>query len=292
METEAPRLNLLLALADDDLILGHRHAEWTGWAPYIEEDLAFSSIAQDEMAHARALYRLARDAGLTDRDEDGLALGRPPEEYRNAVLCERPNGDWGYSLARQFLYDLADGVRLDALAGSSWSELAQLIKVLQLEEKYHVDHALSWFEKLAAGPAEARERLAAGLSAGLGDAVALFEPLPDEEKLVREGFLPQTSEALLSQWLAGVGQRLEDVSLDYVLERHATVGEMVPTGSGEIPDAGDGFRSPGLVRRNGRWVHEGEFEGAGGRRGRHSDDFLALWQEMTELYRTHPGATW
>jgi hypothetical protein len=69
-----PRLELALALADDELILGHRHSEWTGWAPYIEEDLAFSSIAQDEMAHARVLYRLARDAGLTERDEDDLAL--------------------------------------------------------------------------------------------------------------------------------------------------------------------------------------------------------------------------
>src|SRR5205085_5014251 len=91
------RLALLLSLADDELVLGHRHAEWTGWAPHIEEDLAFSSIAQDEMAHARLLYGLAKEA--TGRDEDSLALGRKPEEYRNAVLCERPNRDWGYSLA-------------------------------------------------------------------------------------------------------------------------------------------------------------------------------------------------
>ena len=49
---------------------------------------------------------------------------------------------------------------------------------------------------------------------------------------------------------------------------------------------------PGLVRRDGRWVHEGEFVGAGGRQGRHSDDFLPLWEEMTKLYREHPGAKW
>src|ERR1044072_4930374 len=93
------RLALLFALADDELIMGHRHSEWTGWAPHIEEDLAFSSIAQDEMAHARLLYRLALDSGLAEGDEDGLALGREPSDYRNAVLCERPNGDWGYTLA-------------------------------------------------------------------------------------------------------------------------------------------------------------------------------------------------
>src|SRR5438128_12197108 len=145
------RLGLLLALADDELIIGHRHSEWTGWAPHIEEDLAFSSIAQDEMAHARMLYGLARQAGLTDQYEDSLALGRAPEEYRNAVLCERPNGDWGYTVARQYLYDTADSVRVGELTGSSWPELADAMRVFQLEEKYHVDHAVAWFRRLAEG---------------------------------------------------------------------------------------------------------------------------------------------
>src|SRR6478672_7588187 len=77
------RLTLLLALADDELILGHRHSEWTGWAPHIEEDLAFSSIAQDEMAHARLLYGLALPLLGKGWSEDRLALGREPDEYRN-----------------------------------------------------------------------------------------------------------------------------------------------------------------------------------------------------------------
>ncbi|TMK76721.1 MAG: hypothetical protein E6G47_11925 [Actinobacteria bacterium] len=88
-EDADPRLALLLALADDELIIGHRHAEWTGWAPHIEEDLAFSSIAQDELAHARLLYGLV--GAMTGQGEDELAFGRAPAEYRNAVLCERPN---------------------------------------------------------------------------------------------------------------------------------------------------------------------------------------------------------
>src|SRR5438876_7132699 len=108
-EDANPRLALLLALADDELIIGHRHAEWTGWAPHIEEDLAFSSIAQDEMAHARMLYQMV--GSMTGDDLDHLALGRAPHEYVNAWLCERPNGDWGYSVARHYLYDTADAVR-------------------------------------------------------------------------------------------------------------------------------------------------------------------------------------
>ena len=286
-----PRLALLFALADDELILGHRHSEWTGWAPHIEEDLAFSSIAQDEMAHARLLYGLAKD--LTGRDEDSLALGRAPQEYRNAVLCERPNRDWGYTLARHYLYDTADAVRLEALADSSWGELAELIAVIRMEEKYHLDHARAWFERLANGPQTGRQKLAEGLGAAVEEAVELFEPLPGEQDLVTEGVMPRASEDLLGEWLGALGADLEAVSLDYVLEHHGPIGgEMVPTSSGEIEAAAEDLAVPGIVRRDGRWVHEGAFAGAGGRRGRHSEDFEPLWDEMTKLYREHPGATW
>src|SRR6185503_7291071 len=106
--TEDARKTLLFAMADDELIIGHRHSEWTGWAPHLEEDIAFSSIAQDEMAHARLLYGLLSGTWPDAGDEDRLALGREPSGYRNARLCERPNADWGYTVARQYLYDRAD----------------------------------------------------------------------------------------------------------------------------------------------------------------------------------------
>ena len=292
MPERDPRLTLLLALADDELVLGHRHSEWTGWAPYIEEDLAFSSIAQDEMAHARLLYRLARDSGLTDGDEDDLALGREPQEYLNAWLCERPNKDWGYTLARHFLYDTADEVRLETLAESDWRDLADAVKVMQLEEKYHLDHARQWFSKLAAGPAEGRQRFTEGLSEAMGEAMALFEPLPGEQRLVADGVLPRSNEDQLADWLGRLGEDLEAASLDFVLTRHGAVAEMVPTSSGDMPAPGEDLAVPGLARRDGQWVHQGGFTGAGGRRGRHSEDFLPLWEEMTGLHRAHPGAKW
>jgi ring-1,2-phenylacetyl-CoA epoxidase subunit PaaC len=286
-----PRLTLALSLADDELVLGHRHAEWTGWAPHIEEDLAFSSIAQDEMAHARLLYQLIGQSN--GRDVDALAFGRPPEEYRHAVLCERPNRDWGYSVARQYLYDTADAVRLEALEESSWRELAELTGVIRLEEKYHLDHGAAWFQRLAEGPVEARQRLAAGLSSALAEAVAVFEPLVDEGRLLDERVVTASSEDLLARWLERLGDQLEAVSLDFVLEHHGPMGgEMVPTSSGEIEAEGEALEVPGIVRRDGRWVHEGGFGGAGGRRGRHSEDFPPLWEEMTRLYREHPGAAW
>ena len=282
-----PRLTLLLAVADDELVLGHRHAEWTGWAPHVEEDLAFSSIAQDEIAHARLLYSLAED------DVDELALGRRPEEYRNAILCERPNGDWGYTLARHYLYDTADDVRTSALEGSSWKDLAAAVRTIRLEERYHLEHARLWFRRLADGRSLiGRERLAQGLEAAIGEALAIFEALPGEEALVSEGIQPRPSEALLSEWLERLGAELEEGSLDWVLSAHAPAGgEMVPTSSGEI-EAGPTLSVPGIERRDGRWVHVGGFAGAGGRQGRHTEDFTALWEDLTGLYRAVPGATW
>jgi phenylacetate-CoA oxygenase PaaI subunit len=243
------------------------------------------------MAHARLLYGLAKE--MTGRTEDELALGRQPDEYLSAVLCERPNHDWGYTIARQYLYDTADAVRLGSLAATSWRELGDLIGIIRLEEAYHTDHAQAWFERLAHGPVTARQKFAEGLAACVGEAVALFEPLPGEDELVASGVLPGSNEDLLAEWLGALGAALEAASLDFVLERHAPpMGEMVPTSAGEIAEEREDLQVPGLVRRDGRWAHEGGFEGAGGRHGRHSEDFVPLWDEMTKLHRDHPGARW
>ena len=290
-----PRLVLLLALADDELVMGHRLSEWTGWVPYVEEDLAMSSIAQDEIGHARALLEIA--ATIDGRDPDALALGREPDQYTNAVICERPNRDYAYTAARHYLYDTADAVRLEALQASTYKELAEAVRVFRLEERYHGDHARVWFERLSTGPVEARQRFADAMSQAFPEAMAIFEPLPGEDALLADGALPRSGEEMLADWLEEIGRELEAVGLDAVLDSGAepTVGEMVPTSSGAselTEDAGRSLKVPGLERRDGRWVHDGGFAGAGGRHGRHSEDFAPLWEEMTGLYRAHRGATW
>ena len=100
---------LLLSLADDELVIGWRDSEWTGIAPLLEEDVAFSSIAQNEIGHARALYEL-----LTD-DADALAFDRPLDAYRCAPLVELRLLDWAYAIARRWLYEVADEIRIAAL---------------------------------------------------------------------------------------------------------------------------------------------------------------------------------
>ena len=136
----------LLEIADDELILGWRDSEWTGIAPLLEEDVAFSSIAQNEIGHARALYELvARERG-TSADE--LAFDRSPEEYRCSALVEKRLLDWEKTIARHYLYEEADAKRLERLKQSDDPEVAGLAAKIDREEAYHRMHAQMWFERL------------------------------------------------------------------------------------------------------------------------------------------------
>ena len=274
-----PRASLLFALADDELILGHRLSEWTGWVPYIEEDLALSSIAQDEIAHARMLLEIL--SVIDGRDPDALALGRQPSEYRNAILCEQPNSDFAFTLARHWLYDHADDVRLRALQESSFKELREAVAIMLLEERYHLEHADAWFRRLADGPVDARHRFGEALASAFRMADAVFEPLDNESELVSDGALPVASADLRDAWQARIGGMLDEVGFDQVLAAHTepTTGEMVPTSTGEIEASADPTPGPRTL-------------GADGRRGEHSEHFEPLWLEMTALYRAHPGARW
>jgi ring-1,2-phenylacetyl-CoA epoxidase subunit PaaC len=147
----------ILEMADDELILGWRNSEWTGIAPLLEEDVAFSSIAQNEIGHARALYELAgRELGAT---ADELAFDRQPEEYRCSRLVElRLVPDWAATIARHYLYEQADEERIAAFKQSDDPELAGLAAKIDREEAYHRMHAQMWFERLGDEP-----RLAAAL---------------------------------------------------------------------------------------------------------------------------------
>ena len=139
---------VLLAFADDEHLMGQQHAEWIGVAPFLEEDLAFCSIAQDELGHAATLYELLADDG----DVDALAFGRPPAEYRSCHLVEVPCPDWADALARHWLYDLAEELRWEALAGSSVHAVADAVERAQREETYHRRHAEALVRRMLDDP--------------------------------------------------------------------------------------------------------------------------------------------
>jgi ring-1,2-phenylacetyl-CoA epoxidase subunit PaaC len=175
----------LLAIADDELILGWRDSEWTGIAPFLEEDVAFSSIAQNEIGHARALYELvARERGTT---ADELAFDRSPEEYRCSTLVERRLLDWEKTIARHYLYELADAQRLEQLKQSDDSEVAGLAAKIDREEAYHRMHAQMWFDRLKDEPrfSAALDELRPLLDAGRDEHTQELTELWEEMTMVR-----------------------------------------------------------------------------------------------------------
>ena len=207
----------LLGLSDDELVLGWRDSEWTGIAPLLEEDVAFSSIAQNEIGHARALYELA--AVELGTDADALAFDREPEDYRCAPLVElRLLDDWALTIARRYLYEEADRLRIGAVMRSEDRELAGLAAKIDREEVYHRLHAELWAARLRDEPR--------------------FEAAVEELWPYALGMLPEDHRAEL-------GRR---------------------------------------VGRNGAAkIHE---------RGSHTPELAELWNEMTEVRRSTPGAQW
>lgn len=277
--------SLLTALGDDELVLGHRHSEWTGYAPHLEEDVAFSSIAQDEIGHATAYYSLL--AKVTDTDPDRLALGRDKSGYRHAVVCERPNREWGYTLARHWFYDTADEIRLGSLELCADEDLAALARKIRREERYHLLHADSWMKRIARGPVEGRTKLMDAIGDTLSESLGIFEPFELEEAAVKEGLWPTPSDELRERFLQRAAEELDVLGLPTEIHAHAANdAEFVASSSGDLiadQEGGDGGSADG---------QDTVALGLGGRRGHHSADFDQLWEDMTGQYRAHPGATW
>jgi ring-1,2-phenylacetyl-CoA epoxidase subunit PaaC len=179
------RADALLPLADDELILGWRNSEWTGIAPFLEEDVAFSSIAQNEIGHARALYQLVAEELGTTADE--LAFDRRPEEYQCSPFVEmRLVPDWAKTIARHCLYEDADESRIKVLMESDDPAVAGLAAKINREEAYHRMHSKMWFDRLQEEPRflEALEELRPHVDER-GDHLPEFEQLWEEMTEVR-----------------------------------------------------------------------------------------------------------
>jgi ring-1,2-phenylacetyl-CoA epoxidase subunit PaaC len=209
--TRACSAELLLAMADDEFVLGFWDSEWTGIAPILEEDVAMSSVSQDEIGHAKAWYELL--ASLTDQEADQIAFGRPADAYRHAALMNHARTDWAFTIARRYLYETADAVRLEALASSSYEPLANLAVKMRREETYHLLHFDLWLRRLAEGGEDSHRRLAEALERLWPDAQAVFAPLDGEACLLAARVLPESLEALRARWLERVVPRLEELGL-------------------------------------------------------------------------------
>ena len=249
-----PFTDLLLAIADDKLMLGHRNSDWTGLGPILEEDIAFSSLAQDEIAHASAFYELAGE--LLGSSSDELAFGRTPEEYRCAAIVEVPDDfDWASAICRQFFCDEYDMLRLKRMTISNYTPLANLAGRILAEEQVHIEHSEEWVVRLGRGTHEARQRMQKAIDRLAPMALWLFEPFDGLKSLIDAGLYPGSDFDMYDTWTSRIQGILEKAELTM----HVEIGE---------PDD------------------------KGGRRGVHTEHFEPLLNEMCEVYRIEPGVAW
>lgn len=243
---------LVYKMADDQLIIGHRNSEWTGLGPLLEEDIAFSSMAQDKIGQSFHLYSLLTEMG--EQDPDTVAFTRNEKQFHCCKLVELPIGEYDFSLVRHFLFDHAEQIRFNLLAESTLEPLQMMARKFKGEIKYHILHADTWLRQLATGSEESKARIQSALNYTFSYGLGIFEHGPYEDLLAESGIF-KGEEALKTEWLETIGNRITNAG--YNLPDIATI-------------------SP-------------EF---GGRKGYHTEYLQPLLTEMTEVFSIDPSAEW
>ncbi len=174
---DTPLVGLVLARADDALILGHRLSEWCGHAPILEEDLSLANIALDLIGQARSLYTLA--GSTTGHTEDQLAYLRDERQFSNLLLLEQPNGDFARTIARLFLYSAYIDPYWRAL-GATDSALSDIAAKAEKESAYHLRHSAEWLIRLGDGTEESHRRAQSALDRLFPYTAEMFDPLPGD----------------------------------------------------------------------------------------------------------------
>ena len=251
MDNQAAK-ELLYKMADDSLIIGHRNSEWTGVGPMLEEDISFSSMAQDKIGHSWGLFKILHSLG--ENEPDIVAFTRNAEQFHNCQMVEYPIGEYNFSLVRHFFFDIAEYHRYEMLENSSLQDLAQLARKIRGEVKYHVLHARTWMKNLGNSTDEARTRLQESLNDLYPLALGMFEPSPNEQEIINAGIF-EGEKALENKWKTSIKEVLDQTELH--LELDADVEPVY-----------------------------------GGRMGEHTEHLQPLLDEMTEVVRTDPTAEW
>lgn len=243
---------LLYKMADDLLVFGHRNSEWTGFGPLLEEDIAFSSMAQDKIGQSQALYLLLHQLG--EQEPDTVAFTRNANQFHNCTLVELPNREYDFSLVRHFLFDTADALRWQMLMQCSYTPLAQLAAKVRGELRYHTLHANTWIKQLGSATEESIGRLQQSLNELAPYALGMFERSPYEDQLIADQIF-EGEKALEARWQQAIEKTLAQTQLT-------------------SPDWK--IQTPHL----------------GGRVGEHTEHLQPLLDEMSEVFRIDPGAEW
>lgn len=243
---------LLYKIADDQLILGHRNSEWTGFGPLLEEDIAFSSMAQDKIGHSLAIYTMLHELG--EGDPDTIAFTRNAKDFRNCQLVELPNGEYDFSIIRHFLFDTAEALRFEYLKNSSFKPLAELAAKINGELRYHTMHANYWVKKLGTATEESKARMQQSLNQLLPYAVGMFEKSELDDEIIKESIFVGEDE-FKGRWKNKITEIISGTEL--FLSDWATIKPI-----------------------------------EGGRSGQHTEHLQPLLDEMGEVFRTDPKTEW
>jgi ring-1,2-phenylacetyl-CoA epoxidase subunit PaaC len=152
-------VSYILHLADTNLIIGQRNAEWCGHGPILEQDIAITNITLDLIGQARSYYQYAASLIGNHTTEDSLAYLRNEREYKNLLICEQPNGDWGQTVLRQFLFSSFQFQLLQLLLTYNDQTLAAITEKSLKEVKYHLRWSSEWVIRLGDGTEESHQRM-------------------------------------------------------------------------------------------------------------------------------------
>ena len=242
----------VIQLADNALILGQRLGEWCGHGPILEQDIAISNIALDQIGQARSLFQYASKLDALGRDEDQIALLRPENEYLNCLLVELPNVDWAYTVVRQFLYDSYAKPFYQALTESTDATLAAIAHKSIKEVTYHQRFSSEWVIRLGDGTELSHQKMQG----------ALDFLWPYRNELVINTAL----EADLIE--AGIAVDLDKIRPQFDEHIHT----VLETATLKVP--------------SNSWNH------AGGKSGKHTEAFAYLLLELQYMQKAYPNLTW
>jgi ring-1,2-phenylacetyl-CoA epoxidase subunit PaaC len=252
MATNDDKLEAVLRLGDNALILSQRLSEWCGKGPAFEEDMALTNTALDLIGQARMWLTYAGELEGRGRDEDKLAFTRDAHELRNLLLVEQPNGDYAATLARQFYFDTWHALALQALAQSTDRRIAEIAEKSLKEVRYHVRRSADLVIRLGDGTEESHRRMQDALEDLWVYTGEMFTADGRDEVLASEGIVPDP-QTLREPWLT-----------------HVT--DVLTEGRLKMP--------------SGTWMQKG------GKQGRHTEHLGYILAEMQFLQRSYPNAQW
>ena len=248
-----PLFEYLLRLGDDRLILGHRLSEWCGHGPILEEDIALANIALDCIGQANALLGLAAEVESKGRSADDLAYFREAIDFKNVQMVEQPRGDFAFTIARQFAFDIYALLLYTELCQSSFEPLAAIATKALKEVTYHTRHSSEWMLRLGDGTEESHEKIQHALNDIWMYTAELFE---SDETIIelQEAGIVSDYQALKNEWLKRVS----------AIVKRATL---------KMPDPN-------------------QYMVSGSRHGKHSEHLGYLLGELQILQRSYPGCEW